>query len=53
MFLLMHMSTGQLEGQFLILPVRNYIIVNIWFTELNMLAFLVEFLFIVSTVRLK
>lgn len=47
------MSTGQLEGQFLIFPVTNYIIVNIWFTELNMLRFLVEFLFIVSTLRLK
>lgn len=53
MFLLTHMSTGQLEGQFLILLVTNYIIVNIWFTELNMLRFLVEFLFIVLTVRLK
>lgn len=53
MFLLTHMSTGQLEGQFLIFPVTNYIIVNIWFTELNMLRFLVEFLFIVSTLRLK
>ena len=40
------MSTVQLEGQFLILPVRNYIIVNIWCREFNILGFGVEFLFI-------